>query len=331
MSSTSPNLDETSEYISSLGLRQTNPPDSHPTSSSHLHHSRGSSGEGSEEPERKNSEDQNEVLSDAEWEIWTGRMIDILRNTLPNFFTTGLMTSWDPETGEAHSPRSLPSLPNLPSTLSSLPSFHLSPDPKGHQSRKGKERVPIFSPQIRLTYTPPTPLPHPFPEKLTIEGKPLYFTSAVFVRHTLNTLYSDLKVALIKVAVSVPKSHNRGTDRKNHPSPEDAIPEQAPGDKPIPNAAYKREKSLYIALRVTGTSRVTGSQSQWDVRSTYTFSPFTAQIILHTVNGIEPAPEKGVYDALYKALRLGTSVPFGGQQALVPCTRPSSTNRTSSS
>ncbi|KAF5391241.1 hypothetical protein D9757_003013 [Collybiopsis confluens] len=246
----------------------------------------------------------------------TGRTIDILRNTLPNFFNTGLITSWDPETGEAYPPRSLSSL-----QLTSLPTFHLP-----LHSSPGTKRVPIFSPRIRLAYTPPAPLPHPLPEKLTLEGKPLYFASAVFVRHTMNTLYSDLNVALIKVVISVPQTRN--ADLKNAPGDDDDTTMLGPAalNKQTANSGYKREKSLYIALRVTGTARVTGSQSQWDVRSTYSFSPFNAQIVLHTVNGIEPAPEKSVYDALYKALRLGTSAPFGEQQALAPCTRGQSSS-----
>jgi hypothetical protein len=305
-----------------LGLRYTNPPDS----SSHFQNN---------DSEGQGPEGERQLLSDAEWELRTGRTIDILTTTLPSFFATGLMISWDPETGEAYPSRSLPSLSPLP---------HMSPDPKGTKNKKGKEREPIFSPHIRLTYTPPAPLPHPLPEKLTLEGKRLYLASAAFVRHTLNTLYFDLKVTLIKVAASVPKSRSSNSipddGRARVPSPgSEGKEESDPGhiqhpegkqtngrDKRTTNSGYKREKSFYIALRVTGTSRVTGAQGQWEVKSTYTFSPLTAEIILHTVNGIEPPPQKSVYDALHRALGLGSTGPM---QALTPCGTDSERSRRS--
>ncbi|KAJ4478908.1 hypothetical protein C8R41DRAFT_843928 [Lentinula lateritia] len=307
-----------------LGLRHANPPDTHPNTS-HLQYST------PPEHDEHNSKPELEELSDAEWELRTGRTIDILRLTLPTFFNTGLMTSWDPETGDAYPSPTLPSLPSLPHLpnlhLPHLPlPLHISPHPINKDAEKqtiGKrkerhERESIYSSRIRLAYTPPSPLPHPFPEKLTLDGKPLYLTSAVFVRHTLNTLYSDLRVTLVKVAVSVPRGKSSseldsdsGTTPPLPPNPE-SDPE--PGnsgsvegfdDPHTKNSGYKREKSLYISLRVTGTSRVSGALGQWEVKSTYTFSPLNAQIIKHTVNGIEPAPERGVWEGLAKVLGLG--------------------------
>ncbi|KAG1846312.1 hypothetical protein C8R48DRAFT_733047 [Suillus tomentosus] len=43
-------------------------------------------------------------------------------------------------------------------------------------------------------YTPPVALPSPFPRTLGL-------ASSVFIRHTMKTLYSDLRVELRKVAV----------------------------------------------------------------------------------------------------------------------------------
>lgn len=113
-----------------------------------------------------------------------GRTIDILRLTLPTFFNTGLMTSWDPETGDAYPSPTLPSLPSLPHLpnlhLPHLPlPLHISPHPINKDAEKqtiGKrkerhERESIYSSRIRLAYTPPSPLPHPFPEKLTLDGE----------------------------------------------------------------------------------------------------------------------------------------------------------------
>jgi hypothetical protein len=89
----------------------------------------------------------------------------------------------------------------------------------------------IYSPRVRLAYTPPVALPAPFPQTLRIEGvssdiviswndpqiktgMPLYMASSVFVRHTLNALYSDLQVELRRVDVQRPSSRvTKATER----------------------------------------------------------------------------------------------------------------------
>ncbi|KAJ7083661.1 hypothetical protein B0H15DRAFT_850307 [Mycena belliarum] len=137
----------------------------------------------------------------------------------------------------------------------------------------------LYSPAVRLAYTPPAPLPAPLPRTLHVEGFSLYLASSVFVRHTLNALYADLAVALNKVALAAPPAH--------------------------------REKSLFIGLTVTGVARVSGAPGEWEVNSTYTFSPLTGLIHVHTVNSIHPAPHHAVYDALRAALRLPVFSPPG--------------------
>ncbi|KAJ6567575.1 hypothetical protein DFH09DRAFT_1155799 [Mycena vulgaris] len=190
-------------------------------------------------------------LSDHEWELRTGRAIDVLHQTLPEFFTTGLITSLDPN----------------PTPVSS----NLKPLDNGN----GEGRGGIYSSNVRLSYTPPIALPAPLPKTLHIEGLPMYLASSVFVRHTLNALYSDLAVTLNKVAVEAPSSTV---------------------------ARKTREKSLFVGLTATGTARVSGAPGQWEVNSTYTFSPLTGRIHVHTVNSIHPAPHHQVYDALRASL-----------------------------
>ncbi|KAG9311291.1 hypothetical protein JVU11DRAFT_8379 [Chiua virens] len=136
-------------------------------------------------------------ISDLEWEIRTGRAIYILEQTLPDFFHIGLVSNVDP---------TRPDIVDVPLS-------------------EGGNIESIYSPTIRLTYTPPVALPPPFPRTLSLEGLPLYMTSSVFVRHTMKTLYSDLRVEMRKVAVQT--------------SP--------PG---------RREKSLCVGLTVHGTTRL---------------------------------------------------------------------------
>ncbi|KAJ7471296.1 hypothetical protein B0H11DRAFT_2041151 [Mycena galericulata] len=212
-------------------------------------------------------------ISDQEWEIRTGRAIYVLQQTLPDFFSTGLVSSIDRATG---SPRQ--AISNyLPVANANPLDYHTS----------GEDVDSIYSPNVRLAYTPPVALPAPFPKTLHIEGLPMYLASSVFVRHTLNALYADLKVVLNKVTVDTPP-----------PSPVGDVDPQ-----PTAKARRKsREKSLFVGLTASGIARVSGAAGEWEVNSTYTFSPLTGLIHVHTVNSIHPAPHQAVYDSLRASL-----------------------------
>ncbi|KAJ7715717.1 hypothetical protein DFH07DRAFT_361329 [Mycena maculata] len=210
-------------------------------------------------------------ISDLEWEIRTGRAIDVIQRTLPEFFSTGLVSSIDSATG-----RSRPAISNYVPVANANPlDYHALVD---------EDVDSIYSPNIRLSYTPPVALPAPFPKTLHIEGLPMYLASSVFVRHTLNALYSDLRVVFNKVSVNTP------------PLPVGDLDLQ-------PKARRKsREKSLFVGLSATGIARVSGAAGEWEVNSTYTFSPLTGLIHVHTVNSIHPAPHQAVYDSLRASL-----------------------------
>jgi hypothetical protein len=88
-----------------------------------------------------------------------GRAFALIKETLPTFFTTGLVE-------------------------------HASDD---------ENTPSIYSPKIQLQYTPPPPtlpVPLPFPHTLHIDGLPLYRASSVFVRHGLTMFYTDLRLEL---------------------------------------------------------------------------------------------------------------------------------------
>jgi hypothetical protein len=89
----------------------------------------------------------------------------------------------------------------------------------------------IYSPRIQLIYTPPSRLPL-FPPTLTIDGLPLYHASSVFVRHTLNMFYTDLKVELRRVQ-----------------------------DYRIDS----RERKFTIGFAVLGRSRMGSAPAEWDM------------------------------------------------------------------
>ncbi len=139
-----------------------------------------------------------------------GRAIYIIQQTLPDFFSTGLTSSLD--------------MPEVRTEAESKPSNGawsltnaLGLKTKGKEKAKEEqtESESIYSPRIRLTYTPPTPLPAPLPKTLHIEGLHLYTASSIFVRHTLNALYTDLHVDLLRVRVQGSNAQTHGESNRN--------------------------------------------------------------------------------------------------------------------
>jgi len=246
---------------SELGLRSHRPPDSLP------------------EPRQDTPPD----LSDQEWEIRTGRAIFVIQETLPKFFTSGLITSIDKTTGSPH-----------PSPSTSNPSGNANF--LEHYIVENIDQC-IYSPNIRLSYTPPVVLPAPFPKTLHVEGFQLYLASASFVKHTMNAIYSDLTVNIPKMVVNTPQLppdlDNRGYSTKKRRT--------------------IREKSIRIRQVVNGVGRVSGKPAEWEIESTYTFSPISGLIHEHVVNSIHPAPHQAVYDSL--RLSLGKVLGLWGEEA----------------
>ncbi|TFK45251.1 hypothetical protein OE88DRAFT_1669493 [Heliocybe sulcata] len=225
--------------------------------------------ESGKEPE-KNPEGED-PMSDQEWEIRTGRAIYVLQQTLPDFFELGLVAAVDLAQGPAMNDG------NLLRSGGKVP---------GRDDVEG-----IYSRKVILSYTPPSALPPPLPRTLRLEGLPLYMASSVFVRHTMKALYTDLSVELRKVTVqsSASRSSSGSGFGQMPPTSESANPR---------DSLHRRQKSIFIRLEVSGTNRVSGARGEWDVASTYTFSPVSGLISTHTVNNIHPAPHLSAYDML---------------------------------
>lgn len=220
-----------------------------------------------------------EPISDAEWETRTGRAITVLTETLPHFFSTGLVLSIDktklPDIVDASRRGSLngTGVRNVVEGVGSLVTGKTRTESSEHfkADELHGDIEPVYSSKVQLTYTPKG-----FERSLHIQGAPLYITSSVFVRHTLNALYSDLQVDLLSVRTT--------------PSPQ---PSSAP-----PNSLGKtRERSLSMRIGVSGLARVSGAESEWEVDCTYSFSPITGLVLIHTINSIHPAPHESVYEA----------------------------------
>lgn len=218
-----------------------------------------------------------------------GRAIYILQQTLPDFFATGLVSSMDVRPDP---PAAAPAAKRRAWTLPGAALLGLKPKPAAVSREKARdgaaEDESIYSPRIRLTYTPPAPLPAPFPKTLTLEGLHLYIASSIFVRHTLNALYTDLAVTLRRVRV--------------HGSQESGAlpPGVPPAARPKQEGRRARDKKIAIGLTVNGVGRVSGVPAEWQVNCTYAFSPHTGHIIHHNVDSIEPAPHHALFEALGK-------------------------------
>jgi len=221
-------------------------------------------------------------LSDAEWEVRTGRAITVLTETLPQFFSTGLVLSIDksklPDIVDA-SRYQVPNgtgVRNVVEGVGSLVTGMARNESTGGSEADELEThggvEPIYSSKVQLVYTPKG-----FERTLHIQGAPLYVTSSVFVRHTLNALYSDLQVDLLSARAAPPQP-------PSHPSSSNR-----PGKG--------RDRSLSMRIGVSGLARVSGTKSEWEVDCTYNFSPTSGLILVHTVNSIHPAPHESVYEA----------------------------------
>jgi len=93
-------------------------------------------------------------------------------------------------------------------------------------------------------------------------GIRLYYASAVFVRHTMRTLYRDLSVEMKRISVN---SSSSGSPLSSSPLPVGRETTEE-GQKPDAlKARHRREKSVFMALTVTGISRVSGLPGVWDV------------------------------------------------------------------
>jgi hypothetical protein len=90
----------------------------------------------------------------------------VLQETLPEIFKVGLVTNVDKSTGAPIRPSSVLPL-SLGPSANPLDFLHQSSQGDGDENG-GIE--PIYSPKVKLEYTPPVALPAPFPRTLHIEG-----------------------------------------------------------------------------------------------------------------------------------------------------------------
>ncbi|KAF8320277.1 hypothetical protein DL93DRAFT_2073781 [Clavulina sp. PMI_390] len=156
------------------------------------------------------------------------------------------------------------------------------------------EDIPIYSKMVELSYTPPAALPSPLPQTLRINGLTMYQGSASMLKSTFTALYSDCSVTLERMSV-------------------------------IPGGF--RERKVKIDLGLQGTARLTNTKAEWNVLSTYSFSPTSGLISRHEIERIYPEPHSALIDSVRATiLRLmgikgldNPNPPIGGLHT-TPCT-----------
>ncbi|KZV64258.1 hypothetical protein PENSPDRAFT_588724 [Peniophora sp. CONT] len=232
-----------------------------------------------DEPEPEPEHNDEQRLSDAEWDARAGAAIDTLTRTLPHFLESGLHTRTDSSL----------------SHLSSLTGFATSRDAAPSDDGEGEQ---IYDSRIRLSYTPPAELPAPLPRTLHVDGLPLYLASSMLLRHSLHAIYSPLTLTVTSVRVSSTRPPGSG------PSIPSLPPSHRNGAESVQRheKAYERQKSLAIGFDIDGRGRVGGKSAHWEIRSTYHFHPMHARIHRHVVDSIVPAPSSGVFDLLRSVL-----------------------------
>lgn len=109
----------------------------------------------------------------------SGRAIDILQSSLPEFFHTGLVS-----TGY-HLPIHLHSLLDVGGENS-----------KSKAADRESQEEGIYARHIRLEYTPPVALPAPLPRVLSVEGEIIYFVLFVCMLTTYTTRFTPLRCIL---------------------------------------------------------------------------------------------------------------------------------------
>ncbi|KAH6867452.1 hypothetical protein BKA70DRAFT_1360579 [Coprinopsis sp. MPI-PUGE-AT-0042] len=233
-----------------------------------------------------------------------------------------------------------PSL-TTPSASSSSKTEH-EPSQREHGTvEEGEEGV--YSPSLRLEYTPPVALPSPFSKTLKVEGLKLYLASASLIHHAMNALYTHLNLRLVKVLAHMVPPPNSGdpdtggttsySDARHTiattssstsattilatPStgqwlsstdthPKDPQPRREPHEnrhlerssqweghrvKPTWDERKRkvnREKYPVVRKVVMGTNRVSGGVSEWEIASTYTFSPTSGLLDAPSTGSILP-------------------------------------------
>jgi hypothetical protein len=95
------------------------------------------------------------------------------------------------------------------------------------------------------------------------KGISLYVTSASFVRHGLNALYSDLKLSLTKLVVKTPPKPINASGSDSTCSEKEREPTSPHGKKR--QSKISREKRVEVGFVVSGISRVTKSPGEWEV------------------------------------------------------------------
>lgn len=261
------------------------------------------------------------AISAHEYNLRVGRAVEVLTSTLPEFMAVGLLDY--PElrrhiTHQDSDPRSR--------IWSLFPGFTLAEGLLAPLSRTGSratvdagpEDESIYHPSVQFILRAPMGTdravsrvvdsgdkahhPHHPHEagspSLTFSGRTLYLTSAQVLRTALSGLFTRPVVVLDRI------HFRRGTQSPAGRSPPPALPPSVPCMKPKVESSAPPQDELLVRLHFVGQLRLARTPHEYTVVFKYTFDENTGQILVHSVERIEPAPAKHMWLGLSGAMRM---------------------------
>ncbi|KDN36171.1 hypothetical protein K437DRAFT_260208 [Tilletiaria anomala UBC 951] len=303
-------------------------------------------------------EGSSPLVSKHEYRLRLGRAVHLLRSTLPEFMSTGLVDyPGDPvSTADGLEPHmTVGSL--LVDPLRAAQGLFFQPEEHGCSDSKGNRKETdhsIYHPKIQFIFRAPVGLGAPAKVNVAqsqgansdhglaigFGGRTLYLTSAQVLRTALSALFARTSVDIEKIyfvgdgagrrSAAQHGGHKRRTLRSppapsDPPSPPNSGEQVAPWQSAEPRTSTPADE-LIVRLIFRGVIRVTRYAHEYTAVFRYTFDPDTGQIIKHAVERIQPAPGRKLWAGLTLALKRA-SFGFGGSGWDGPTPAPHPTPR----
>ena len=294
-----------------------------------------------EDPSPEGSSPRPPWVSAHEYRLRVGRAVHLLRSTLPQFMTSGLVDY--PETLPDHGEEEDGMRAQYGLTGSMLvdplrPGLLFDKSHHAAAGRHGKEKAvdeSIYHPNIRFIFRPPINPSASAEEEdtsafaslrqdhnssspsLSFSGRTLYLTSSQVLRTALSAIFSNATVNIERIYLVGGGSSGRGNGSsslgrtlRSPPGPVDPPPSPSPtgstSSKETAGGGATSEDELIVRLVFKGKVRVTKYPHEYTAVFRYTFDQDTGQIKRHAVEKIQPAPGRKVSRNLHIAFLLLT-------------------------
>ena len=260
--------------------------------SAHLQSSRGSPGD----PDMDSGPDP---ISEHEYRLRIGRALHLLRSTLPQFMSTGLVDFPDSNNQRDHS--GSPSDMDQSFVMDPLQAaeriFFPHEASQGENARKAADGS-IYHPSIQFVLRPPSASEKAeeqarrdassyFGTSISFSGRAVYLASSQVLRTALNAIFTHATVEIEKIYLASGADGFGG----GSVSPSAWRTLRSPPTARSDDAANgSRSDDLIVRLVFRGHIRVTRFLHEYTTVFRYTFDRESGQIVRHVVERIQPAP-----------------------------------------